>query len=264
MHLDKLQIASARLGDAIYGFFSGNHPSTTIDNCRDVSDILKGVKHYMQKKEQAHTPFLEYEENDEITARFRKLANFSKHAQKDANRLANTDEKTAYLALQDTICDYRTIITSFTESGVIDTYESEEYIDDWKITEEFGTGNRVTLLCNLFDTWDTQNYGMNLAEESSHIALQLYDEMQKNHVLHVSPETTNDKKMQSLLQQMGDVMNKQREQKGDNNTLKTKREWRNKIEELNLWPIPHHGGIKLARNGEINFSPINESYTPET
>ena len=48
--LDKLQIASIRLSDTIYNFFSGTaHPVTIIDNARAVCEILSDIAKNFQK-----------------------------------------------------------------------------------------------------------------------------------------------------------------------------------------------------------------------
>ena len=250
-YLDKMQIASVRLADTLYGFFSGNHPATTIDNARAVSEVLKGIKCYLHSENEIDDTYLEFEDRDPFTHKFKLLSNFTKHSDRDTSKLATMDEKTASVALIVATSDYRALISELMEKRYIEIDESAW--EEWHNTD-YGNGNSTMILCNLFDMWDQDNFGLDIVTQEDGVLQQLYEHTWEN-----SGSQENDpEKIRDLLNQAAEMMEQVRDIRLDKNSLESKRKWRDVADELNLWPVAHHGGLKLARNKGVEFAPHDQ------
>lgn len=248
-YLDKMQIASVRLADTIYGFFSGNHPATTIDNARAVSELLSGVKQHLHKNKAIDNTELEFEDKGDLFLdEFKRKSNFVKHADRDSDKLARMSEKSSYVALRTTIMDYRSLLGELIDKGMVvpDTEDGH-----WRHTE-YGSGNSTLILCNLFDSWDIDGFGLD-------IAMQHQDEAFFSALDRTFGQDAREggEDMAFVKSRMGLVFSQLHERRDSNSDLDVKRQWRDIADDLMLWPVPHSGGLKLARDKGLEFKQLD-------
>lgn len=249
-YLDKMQIASVRLADTIYGFFSGNHPATTIDGARAVSEVLSGVKQYLHKSKAIDNTELEFEEkDDEFMLELKRKSNFTKHADRDTNRVAEMSEKLSYVALRTTVMDYQNLMHELIDKGMV---VPDEQDGDWRRTA-YGSGNSTLILCNLFDLWDRDGFGLDIAMEHQDEAF--FSVLSRTFDPHA--KDGQDEDMAFVTGKMAHVLNQIQDRRVSNSDLEVKRQWRDVADDLMLWPVPHSGGLKLARDKGLEFKHLD-------
>lgn len=211
--LDKLQIATVRLADTIHGFFSGNHPASTIDNARAVSILIKNMHDFLAAKNLIHPltllyngvsddPFVAY-----INKKSRLLSNFVKHADNDPDKEAYFSAEMFFYPLLSACLDYEQILLEVLGSSIA-TFNSE---DSWITFDNF-EGTKTLVLSKLYGQF----------------------------VLDAQYISETQKRMgQELLEEL---FNPERRKK-----------YHGVIVDNNLWPVPYHGEISLDRNIGISF-----------
>lgn len=245
-----MQIASVRLADTIYGFFSGNHPATTIDNARAVSEVLSGVKRHLHKNKAIDNTELEFEDKDDLFLdEFKRKSNFTKHADRDSDRIARMSEKSSYVALRVTIMDYRSLLNELMDKGMVVPDEEDGH---WRHTE-YGSGNSTLVLCNLFDLWDIDGFGLDIAMEHQDEAF--FSLLEKT--LDPNSKDRRDEDLALLTGRMSKVLFETQERRVSNSDLAVKRRWRDVADDLMLWPVSHSGGLKLARDKGLEFKQLD-------
>lgn len=249
-YLDKMQVASVRLADTIYGFFSGNHPATTIDNARAVSEVLSGVKRYLHKNKTINDTELEFEDKgDGFMDAFRRTSNFTKHADRDTDHTALMTEKASYVALRTTVMDYRSLLGELVSKQMIVPDEED---GAWHFTEEYGNGNSTLILCNLYDAWDVDGFGLDISMRQ-HEEEGFTDLLDRTIGRMNRSQAVQEEDYKLLAAKMGEALLQVRERRVSNSDLSVKRRWRDIADELMLWPVPHSGGLKLARDKGVDF-----------
>ncbi len=252
--LDKLQIVTVRLADTIHGFFAGNHPATTIDNARAISELTKGIRNFFYKQGKIKDTPLEYEKS--YTLKFKRLSNFVKHADRDAHRIADLYDYEAHTTLNIAVNDYMFLLHKLLEAELIN---GKAIINDWLISN-YGEGNSISLLCNVFNEWAEE-----LDEKLSDIdglsiikQIDEYLELSKSSIdisnqnKKLQPDSKNEdsttlkdnfQKMASILKEISEIHNEK----------EIKQEYHKIIMGLDVWPIKHNGGIAITNTSRDAF-----------
>lgn len=148
IEMDKIEIAEARLQDTICGYFAGNHATTTIDNARAVTNIMRGVRDYCAKNKLMPRIRLLSDNNhpNEVIrighSRIRNLSNFAKHAERgdDAIRTSSYSKNDGTLALFNACVDFSNLMGAMCEHGLVDVIGFEKPV--------FGEHTRIqALIC---------------------------------------------------------------------------------------------------------------------
>lgn len=140
--LDKFQVATCRLIDTLYGFFAGNHDATTYDNARAVCELVSGLTNYLQengkldeelsllynlKAGTCSTPLEQRtlkEERTLITVDMlkssRTSSNFSKHADRDADKKISYNGVELVHFLYNMATDYMRLHRALIDAALLD------------------------------------------------------------------------------------------------------------------------------------------------
>jgi len=151
--LDKLQVATFRLADTICGYFSGDHPITTISGAKSVDTVVRDLrKFYVDKKLIPPLRLLSDEVQNErslayFSRQMRLLYNFSKHSDRknDTSKEAVYSPLYAMLALNSTCVDLDNLTGELLENDLADLYTFYEY--------PMGGGTRIMVLSQILKTF---------------------------------------------------------------------------------------------------------------
>ena len=157
--LDKFQIATVRFIDTLHGHLCGNHSITTIDNARATCELIKGITQHLKKKGiistdisllYTHThstdgtdeePCTESRLTDEMYKISRKRSNFSKHADKDAQKTLSYNTANAAFDLDHLLfnmtIDYEMLHSTLITQGLLDTKNEQLYPVQQSALNEF-------------------------------------------------------------------------------------------------------------------------------
>lgn len=139
--LDKFQILSQQLADAIYMYFAGGYSSTTLHIVHACNMLKRDIyNHYLKKGDIEEMVFWSEKvdrlsdvklfnfkrENGEQGLYIHK-GNFVKHGNKDTEDLVLVSDQTAFEYLYATVKDYRMLQKQLLKAGLLHLYEGHLY-----------------------------------------------------------------------------------------------------------------------------------------
>ncbi len=148
--LDKLQAANIRLGDTICGYFSGDHPVSTIAGTAAVNTIVKDLRNFFhRKKDMPKTALTSDSDNSSdliktFDSLVRNLGNFAKHADRPNDPFIRASYTPIYamMSLHCTTIDFQNFADDLVGHGFADLQTCHE-------TPE-GIGTRTFLLSDMY------------------------------------------------------------------------------------------------------------------
>ena len=250
--LDKFQLATIRLGDAIFGFFAGQHSLTVIDDIRGTRELIKGVSALYANK--GLIDEINYDDNKNTLIQFIRLgSNFAKHAHKDADRAMPYSDEVRVLGLNQAVREYLELFDALEGGGFLDNFGTNSPI-------------RTRLLAEVFQTWFQQEYlkVQAMAQELSYQNLKALTETFTEHAASISDLN---QRLGQVAMSLGVVKSVVRQSPEYDEMSRAHGEvFQLIVADNDMWPLPYDGGIALKRIPEIDVRfvvPQPSTYLPK-